>query len=132
MSASQHLYRMDSNITGIEHKQFASGSITEDVDMMNRWDNRISLLWNQRRRFVSLLGSKWMHSCKSQKLIIANNPFNPDFVVLDYAGDMKSGIAGVSDYDAGSFGVIYSSLKELAANLTRYIQHSNKARCQEG
>ena len=127
MSASQYLYRMDSNITGIEHKRFASGSITEDVEMLNRCDHRISCCGTKEDElFVYCVPS----GCTPAKVrsIIANNPFNPDFVVLDYAGDMKSGIAGVSDYDAGSFGVIYSSLKELAGefNFVMYSAQQTK------
>jgi len=127
MSASQYLYRMDSNITGIEHKQFASGLITEDSDMMKRWDSRISCISTRDEDLLVY----WVPSnCTPARVrsIIANNPFNPDFVVLDYAGDMKSGISGVSDYDAGSFGVIYSSLKEFAGefNCVMYSAQQTK------
>ncbi len=127
MSASQYLYRMDSNITGIEHKQFASGSITQDCDMMNRWENRISCVSTRDEDLLVY----WVPSnCTPAKVrsIIANNPFTPDFVIVDYAGDMKSGISGVSDYDAGSFGVIYSSLKEFAGefNCVMYSAQQTK------
>lgn len=127
MSASQYLYRMDSNITGIEHKQFSSGSITTDTDLMKRWDNRISCVSSRDEDLLVY----WVPSgCTPAKVrsIIANNPFSPDFIIIDYAGDMKSGINGVSDYDAAAFGVIYSSLKEFAGEFNCVVYSAQQTK----
>ena len=59
----------------------------------------------------------WVPSqCTPAKVesIISNNPFKPDIVIVDYAGDMKAGLKGVPDYDPSSHAEIYSSLKEFA------------------
>lgn len=127
MSASQYLYRMDSNITGLEHKQFSSGSITTDSDLMKRWDNKISCVSTRDEDLLVY----WVPSgCTPAKVrsILANNPFDADFVIIDYAGDMKSGIAGVSDYDAASFGVIYSSLKEFAGEFNCVVYSAQQTK----
>ena len=127
MSASQYLYRMDSNITGLEHKQFSSGSITTDADLMKRWDNKISCVSTRDEDLLVY----WVPSgCTPAKVrsILANNPFDTDFVIIDYAGDMKSGVSGVSDYDAASFGVIYSSLKEFAGEFNCVVYSAQQTK----
>jgi hypothetical protein len=55
-------------------------------------------------------------NCTPAKIdhIISSNPFKPDLVVVDYAGDMKAGLKGVPEYDPKSHAEIYSRLKELA------------------
>lgn len=113
MSEYDYLYRFDSNLTGIEHRQFSSGEITKDKDMVDIWKQRIQRLGKPD----SDLMVYWVPSqCTPDKVenLIASNPFKPDVVIVDYAGDMKAGLKGVPDYDARSHAEIYSALKEFA------------------
>ncbi len=120
MSASQWLFRMDSKLTRIEHREFHMGSISESSELLDKWKNTINNINNP----FDLL-CYWVPSdCTIAKVrsIIENNPFKPDLVVVDYAGDMKSNLYGKSDFEAAAQAEIYSGLKELAGDydLTLY------------
>lgn len=127
MSEYDYLYRFDSNLTGIEHREFANGEITADDDKVKIWKNRIKSIGGDS----SDLMVYWVPSgCTPDKVedLIASNPFKPDLVVVDYAGDMKAGIRGVPDYDARSHGAIYSSLKELAGKYNCVIYSAQQSK----
>jgi len=114
MSAFEYLYRVDSNLTGINHNEFVSGDITTDDTLMKRWRNKIGKVSDSNEADMMVY---WVPSnCTPAKLedIIANNPFKPDLVIMDYAGDMKANLKGIPDYDARSHAHIYSGLKEIA------------------
>lgn len=113
MSAEDYLYRFDSNLTGIEYSEFSMGAIVNDPDKMAIWRERIK----QCGKPDSDILVYWVPSnCTPAKVddIIANNPFKPDLVIVDYAGDMKAGLRGIADYDPKSHAEIYSALKEFA------------------
>lgn len=113
MSAEDYLYRFDSNLTGITHGEFTMGSIVDDPDKMKIWRKRVSSCGQAGCDILVY----WVPSnCTPARIddIIANNPFAPDVVVVDYAGDMKAGLRGVPDYDPRAHAEIYSALKEFA------------------
>lgn len=113
MSAEDYLYRFDSNLTGIDHHEFSMGEIVNDQDKMNIWRDRVRKCGKPDSDILVY----WVPSnCTPSRVddIIANNPFKPDLVIVDYAGDMKAGLKGVPDYDAKSHAEIYSALKEFA------------------
>lgn len=113
MSAEDYLYRFDSNLTGISHSEFAMGGIVTDPDKINLWRSRVKKCGKDGCDILVY----WVPSnCTPARVddIIANNPFKPDAIIVDYAGDMKAGLKGVPDYDARSHAEIYSALKEFA------------------
>lgn len=127
MSDYDYLYRFDSNLTGIEHREFVSGDITEEEDKVTHWKNRIMKSGPGEHDLMVY----WVPSqCTPAKVesLITNNPFKPDVLIVDYAGDMKAGLKGVPDYDARSHAEIYSSLKEFAGkyNCVVYTAQQSK------
>lgn len=114
MSSNQWLFRMDSKLTKIPHKEFHMGTISETADLMSKWETTINNISNP----YDLLCYWVPADCTLQKVrsIVENNPFKPDLLVVDYAGDMKSNLYGKSDFEAPAQAEIYSGLKEIAGD----------------
>lgn len=113
MSDYDYLYRFDSNLTGIEHREFAQGEVVADADKL--------ALWRKRIRKVGKDGSDinvyWVpDNCTPATIeqIVEDNEFKPDLVIVDYAGDMSSGLSGVPDLSATAQGEVYIGLKRIA------------------
>ena len=126
MSDTDYLYRFDSNLTGIEHREFAQGEIVTDPDKMDLWRKKILKTGGDND-----LPVYWVpDACTPDRVedIIKENPFKPDLVIVDYAGDMKAGLPGVPDFDARSHAHIYSRLKEIAGkyNCVVYTAQQSK------
>lgn len=105
--------RMDSHVSKLRHDEFTKATIVKDPNMMNQWKSSVMNAGNIPEDLLVY----WVpENCTVKKIdsIIANNPFKPKLVVIDYAGDMKAGIKGLSDYDPKAQAEIYSGLKELA------------------
>jgi replicative DNA helicase len=127
MSHKEYGFRMDSHITRIEHSQFSQGEITEDLALMQKWDRDVS----DYSKCPEDLLIYWVPSnCTPKKLrdIIRNNPFEPDLVVVDYAGDMKAGLRGVPDYDPVAHAEIYSCLKESAGEFNTVLYSAQQTK----
>lgn len=127
MSAEDYLYRFDSNLTGIEYREFATGDVTTEEDKIKRWREKINK--------IGIPGSDimvyWVPSnCTPDKVdsILANNEFKPDLVIVDYAGDMKAGLRGIPDYSAAAHGEIYSRLKEMAGKYECVVYTAQQAK----
>lgn len=113
MSDMDYLYRFDSNLTGIEHKEFAQGTITKDQTMVKTWEDEIK----QFDKYTHDLIVYWEpENCTPTRIetIIENNPYKPDLVIVDYAGDMSSGLKGVPNNDPKAQAEIYDRLKSIA------------------
>jgi len=127
MSAEDYLYRFDANITGIEHREFTQGGITKDPDKMVAWRQKVSKFGKDGCDILAY----WVPSnCTPAKLenIIASNPFKPDAIIVDYAGDMKAGLKGIPDYDARSHAEIYSALKEFAGKFNCVVYTAQQSK----
>jgi replicative DNA helicase len=114
MSAAEYAFRLDANVTGIEHEKFAKGTIIQDEELVTRWRSKVGGYGEKSPQDLMIY---WVpENCTPAKIdhIISSNPFKPDLVVVDYAGDMKAGLKGVPEYDPKSHAEIYSRLKELA------------------
>lgn len=126
MSSSQWLFRMDSKLSKIAHKEFHMGTISDTSELMTKWSNAITNINNPHD-----LLCYWVPSdCTIQKVrsIIENNPFKPDLVVVDYAGDMKSNLYGKSDFEAAAQAEIYSGLKEIAGDYDIVLYSAQQVR----
>lgn len=126
MSDTDYLYRFDSNLTGIEHREFAQGEIVTNNEKMELWRGKIMKTGGEND-----LPVYWVpNACTPDRVeqIIKENPFKPDLVVVDYAGDMDSGLKGVPDFDARSHAHIYKRLKEIAGkyNCVVYTAQQSK------
>jgi replicative DNA helicase len=114
MNCYEWLYRIDSKLSKIEHSEFSLGTIIDNQKFMDKWDVSINEVTNPYD-----LKCYWVPSqCSNEKIrsLIANNPFKPDLVVVDYAGDMSAGLYGVSDYEEKAQAEIYKGLKEIAGD----------------
>ncbi len=126
MSDTDYLYRFDSNLTGFEHREFAQGEIVTDPEKLDVWRKKILKTGGDND-----LPVYWVpDACTPDRVedIIKDNPFKPDLVIVDYAGDMKAGLPGVPDFDARSHAHIYSRLKEIAGkyNCVVYTAQQSK------
>lgn len=113
MSDYDYLYRFDSNLTGIEHREFAQGDIVADADKVALWRNRIKKVGKDGAD----INVYWVpDNCTPATIeqIIEDNEFKPDLVIVDYAGDMSSGLAGVPDLSPTAQGEVYTGLKRIA------------------
>lgn len=127
MSDYDYLYRFDSNLTGIEHREFSQGDIVTDSDKIALWKNKIQKCGNGD----SDINVYWVpDNCTPATVerIVEENEFKPDLVVVDYAGDMSSGLAGIPDFDARAHAEIYASLKRIAGkyNCVVYTAQQSK------
>ena len=113
MNARQWAFRIDSRISGILHEEFTTGRLNKDKLLIDLWKERVKKFGGEENEMLLY----WVPSeCTPEvvDVIIGTNPFKPDLVVVDYAGDMKSGIKGLSDYDEKAQAEIYSKLKQIA------------------
>lgn len=127
MSDLDYLYRFDSNITGFEHREFSQGEIVTDCDKVDIWRKKINKLGTPE----SDINVYWVpDNCTPATVerIVEENEFKPDLVIVDYAGDMSSGLNGVPDFDARAHAEIYSSLKRVAGkyNCVVYTAQQSK------
>lgn len=115
MNANEYAFRIDSNITKIEHKAFSTGKVSKDPNYIEHWKKQVAK-FKQLDAQGDLLIYWVPENCTPAKVdaIITANPFKPDFVIVDYAGDMKAGIKGVPEYSSTAHAEIYSRLKEIA------------------
>jgi len=117
MNAMQWATRIDSCISGFKHSDFSSGEIVSDNSKLTNWkdsvkkfggdDSELMVYWRPENCTPAVV-----------ERIISRNPFKPDLVVVDYAGDMKSGLKNIGEYDPRSHAEIYSKLKEIAGKFT--------------
>lgn len=127
MSDLDYLYRFDSNITGFEHREFAQGEIVTDSDKLALWRKKINKLGTDD----SDINVYWVpDNCTPATVerIVEENEFKPDLVIVDYAGDMSSGLSGIPDFDARAHAEIYASLKRIAGkyNCVVYTAQQSK------
>lgn len=115
MNANEYAFRIDSNITKIDHKAFSTGKVSRDANYIEHWKKKVAK-FKQIDEQGDLLIYWVPENCTPAKVdaIITANPFKPDFVIVDYAGDMKAGIKGVPEYSSTAHAEIYSRLKEIA------------------
>jgi len=113
MSDYDYLYRFDSNLTGIEHREFTQGEIVVDGDKVKLWKRRI----NNTGKDGEDLNVYWVPAnCTPATIeqLVEDNDYKPDLLIVDYAGDMSSGLSGVPDLSAQAQGEVYSGLKRIA------------------
>lgn len=116
MNAMEWALRIDAEVTGFKHNLFTSGKLAACQNSITKWKEKVQNLGVLSNNKSDLMIYWQPSNCTPAKVdsIIAKCPFKPHLVVIDYAGDMKSGLKGMSDYDAVSHAQIYSSLKEIA------------------
>lgn len=127
MSELDYLYRFDSNLTGIEHREFSQGEIVTDTSKIEIWRKRIQKCGQSD----SDINVYWVpDNCTPATVerIVEENEFKPDLLIVDYAGDMSSGLSGIPDFDARAHAEIYASLKRIAGkyNCVVYTAQQSK------
>ena len=113
MSDYDYLYRFDSNITGIEHREFTQGEIINDGDKISLWKRRIK----STGKGENDLNVYWVPAnCTPATIeqLVEDNEYKPDLLIVDYAGDMSSGLSGVPDLSPTAQGEVYTGLKRIA------------------
>lgn len=114
MSASEYAFRMDSFATGYKHtEEFSLGHIIDDEHKIASWKKKVQEFGNNDSDLLIY----WVpENCTPTVIdqIITNNPFKPDLVVIDYIGDMSSGLSGVTNYDWKAQAYLYTRIKQLA------------------
>jgi replicative DNA helicase len=113
MNSHEYAQRMDSSVSGIRHDDFTSGKLVADASKVSQWKNSI-LNYGKQTDDLIIYYVPENCTCAVVDLILENNPFKPDLVIVDYAGDMKASLKGISDYDFKAQSEIFSRLKEMA------------------
>ena len=114
MSAFDYLFRIDSHLTKFKHSDFSMGNIVEDEDKMSKWKRTIKKIGKNSENDLIVY---WVpENCTPDKVysIIANNPFKPDLVIVDYVGDMSANLKGIDNLDPRAQGYCSSRLKAMA------------------
>ena len=113
MSDYAYLYRFDSNITGIEHREFTQGDVVTDGDKISLWKKRITKIGKEGND----LNVYWVpDNCTPSTIeqLVEDNEYKPDLLIVDYAGDMSSGLPNVPNLSATAQGEVYQGLKTIA------------------
>jgi len=116
MNAMEWANRIDSALTGIKHSEFTKGTISQSQDLLDIWRTKVRSFGTDKNKNEDLILYWQPDNCTPARLeaLIARNPFKPDVIVVDYAGDLKSGLKGMGDYDARAHAEIYAGLKRIA------------------
>jgi replicative DNA helicase len=127
MSALEYCMRIDSKVSRILHSKFSRGMITKDKDLCDFWKEKVQTFAMTNDNDIAVY---WVPSgCTPEKveMIVSTNPFPPDLVVVDYAGDMEAGVRGVIEFtpqaqahtfkalkqQAGRFGCVYYTAQQI-------------------
>lgn len=114
MSEIDYTLRMDSQISKMRHtEEFCFGKVVETEEKIKKWSDSIKQFSDNP---TDLLVYYVPENCTPAVIddIIANNPFPPDLVVIDYIGDMDTGVKGLSNYDWKAQSILYQRIKQIA------------------
>jgi len=120
MSASDYLFRTDSHLTKFNHSDFAMGDIIDDKEKLNKWEEIVRETGEDDNDLIVY----WVpENCTPAKIhsIIANNPFKPDLVIVDYVGDMSANLKGIDNLDPKAQGHCSAKLKAMAGEFNCVI-----------
>jgi len=114
MSANEYAFRMDSHITKFKHtEEFSLAHIVESPAKLQSWRDKIKDYGNNDTDLM-IYGVPENCSPAVVDKIISDNPFKPDLVVVDYIGDMISGLKNVVEQDWKSQAHLYTKMKSIA------------------
>jgi replicative DNA helicase len=115
MTPEQTAYRLDSNLTQIRYRQFRRAKLTDEE--ISQWESYIKKL---KENSLKIIGVPEGCSCRliESELSRISGLFQPDMVVIDYAGIMSPNEGSYSNsMDWRYVGAIVRNIKGLALKL---------------
>jgi len=114
MPALEYCMRMDAKVSKILHSHFSKGRIFKDETLQTHWKEKVQNFAIMNSEDIAVY---WVPGgCTPDKIemIIATNPFKPDLVLIDYAGDMEAQVGGIPEFTPQAQAYIFMKLKHLA------------------